>query len=237
MAATKKVKVRKLSFKRVIILLLILYLVIYSLYYVFKMPIKNIYIKGTNLITDNEIISAAHIKNYPSIFKTTTLGLKKNIKKIPLVKDVKIRKSLLGKLTIEVEEYKILFYNLNNKKIVLDDEKEIDDTSSYKGVPTLINYVPDTIYAKLIKSLLKVDSDILSSISEIEYSPSKSNEEVIDDTRFILRMNDTNTVYANLINIKNLNHYDEIYSTLNNQKGYLYLDSSNEENFYFQVYE
>ena len=237
MAATKKVKVKKLSFKRVIILLLILYLVIYSLYYVFKMPIKNIYIKGTNLITDNEIISAAHIKNYPSIFKTTTLGLKKDIKKIPLVKDVKIRKSLLGKLTIEVEEYKILFYNLNNKKIVLDDEKEIDDASSYKGVPTLINYVPDTIYAKLIKSLLKVDSDILSSISEIEYSPSKSNEEVIDDTRFILRMNDTNTVYANLINIKNLNHYDEIYSTLNNQKGYLYLDSSNEENFYFQVYE
>ncbi len=236
MAATKKVKVKKLSLKRVIILLLILYLVIYSLYYVFKMPIKNIYIKGTNLITDNEIISAAHIKNYPSIFKTTTLGLKKNIKKIPLVKDVKIRKSLLGKLTIEVEEYKILFYNLNNKKIVLDDEKEIDDTSSYKGVPTLINYVPDTIYAKLIKSLLKVDSDILSSISEIEYSPSKSNEEVIDDTRFILRMNDTNTVYANLINIKNLNHYDEIYSTLNNQKGYLYLDSSNEENFYFQNY-
>ena len=236
MAATKKVKVKKLSLKRVIILLLILYLVIYSLYYVFKMPIKNIYIKGTNLITDNEIISAAHIKNYPSIFKTTTLGLKKNIKKIPLVKDVKIRKSLLGKLTIEVEEYKILFYNLNNKKIVLDDEKEIDDTSSYKGVPTLINYVPDTIYAKLIKSLLKVDSDILSSISEIEYSPSKSNLEVIDDTRFILRMNDTNTVYANLINIKNLNHYDEIYSTLNNQKGYLYLDSSNEENFYFQNY-
>ena len=237
MATTKKVKVKKLSFKRVIILLLILYLVIYSLYYVFKMPIKNIYIKGTNLITDNEIISAAHIKNYPSIFKTTTLGLKKDIKKIPLVKDVKIRKSLLGKLTIEVEEYKILFYNLNNKKIVLDDEKEIDDASSYKGVPTLINYVPDTIYANLIKSLLKVDSDILSSISEIEYSPSKSNEEVIDDTRFILRMNDTNTVYANLINIKNLNHYDEIYSTLNNQKGYLYLDSSNEENFYFQVYE
>ena len=236
MAATKKVKVKKLSFKRVIILLLILYLVIYSLYYVFKMPIKNIYIKGTNLITDNEIISAAHIKNYPSIFKTTTLGLKKDIKKIPLVKDVKIRKSLFGKLTIEVEEYKILFYNLNNKKIVLDDEKEIDDASSYKGVPTLINYVPDTIYAKLIKSLLKVDSDILSSISEIEYSPSKSNEEVIDDTRFILRMNDTNTVYANLINIKNLNHYDEIYSTLNNQKGYLYLDSSNEENFYFQKY-
>ena len=100
-----------------------------------------------------------------------------------------------------------------------------------------INYVPDKIYKRLTKSLLKVDSDILALISEIEYSPTKNNDEVIDDTRFILRMNDGNTVYANLLNIKNLNHYKEIYSTLNNEKGSLYLDSSNKENFYFQKYE
>ncbi len=236
MAATKKVKVKKFSFKRLIILLLILYILIYSLYYIFKMPIKNIFITGTTYITDNEIINAAQIKDYPSIFKTTSHTMKKEIKQIPLVKDVKIKKGLLGKLTIEVEENKILFYNLNTQKIVLEDGHEIEDSSSYKGVPTLINYVPDKIYQKLIKSLLKVDADIIASISEIEYSPSKSNEEIIDETRFVLRMNDTNTVYANLINIKNLNHYEEIYSTLNNQKGYLYLDSSNEENFYFQSY-
>ena len=97
--------------------------------------------------------------------------------------------------------------------------------------------MPDKIYKKLIKSLQKVDTNVIALISEIEYSPSKSNDEIIDDTRFILRMNDSNTVYANLLNIKNLNHYKEIYSTLNNEKGNLYLDSSNEENFYFQKYE
>ena len=220
MAATKKVKVKKFSFKRLIILLLILYVLIYSLYYIFRMPIKNIYIKGTTLITDNEIITAAGIKNYPSIFKVTNHQMK----------------NLFGKLTLEISEYKILFYNLNTQKIVLEGNVEIEDDNSYKGIPTLINYVPDHIYKKLLKAILKVDSDVLSSISEIEYSPSKSNEEMIDETRFILRMNDTNTVYANLINIKNLNHYEEIYSTLNNQKGNLYLDSSNEENFYFQAY-
>ncbi len=236
MAATKKVKVKKFSFKRLIILLLILYVLIYSLYYIFRMPIKNIYIKGTTLITDNEIITAAGIKNYPSIFKVTNHQMKKKLKSIPLVKDVKVKKNLFGKLTLEISEYKILFYNLNTQKIVLEGNVEIEDDNSYKGIPTLINYVPDHIYKKLLKAILKVDSDVLSSISEIEYSPSKSNEEMIDETRFILRMNDTNTVYANLINIKNLNHYEEIYSTLNNQKGNLYLDSSNEENFYFQAY-
>ena len=236
MAQTKKVKVKRFSFKRLIILLLVLYVVVYSLYYFFKMPIKNIYITGTKLVSDNDIITAAGIKNYPSIFKTTDGRIKKGLKQLPLVKDVHIKRNLLGKLTLEIEEYKILFYNLNNQKIILEDGREIEDDNAYLGVPTLINYVPDKIYKQLLKSLLKVDDDILASISEIEYSPSKSNEEVIDETRFILRMNDTNTVYANLINIKNLNHYEEIYSTLNNQKGYLYLDSSNEENFYFQSY-
>ena len=238
MAATKKVKVKKFSFKRFIILVLLLYVIGYSGYYIFKMPIKNIYIKGTNYITDNEIINAANIKHYPPIFKTTSSSLTKKIKNnISLVKNVKIRKSIFGKLTIDIEEYKILFYNLNTNKIVLEDNKEIEEDSKYKGIPTLINYVPDNIYKRLTKALLKVDANILSSISEIEYSPSKSNDEIIDDTRFILRMNDSNTVYANLLNIKNLNHYNEIYSTLNDEKGYLYLDSSNEENFYFQKYE
>ena len=232
-----KVKVKKFSFKRLLILLLILYIVIYSLYFVFKMPIKNIYIKGTNLISDNDVIMVAGIKDYPSIFQTTSAKLTKKIKSLPLVKNVKIRKNIFGKLTISIEEYKILFYNLNNKKLVLEDNVEIDDNNNYKGIPTLINYVPDNIYKRMSKSLLKVDKDILALVSEIEYSPSKSNEQIIDDTRFILRMNDGNTVYANLLNIKNLNHYEEIYSTLNNQKGYLYLDSTNEENFYFQVYE
>ena len=238
MAATKRVKVKRFSFKKFLILLLFLYVAGYSLYFILKMPIKNIYIKGNNLITDNQIINAAKIKDYPPIFKTTNSSITKRIKNnIPLVKEVRIKKNIFGKLTIIIEEYKILFFNLNDKKLVLEDNKEIDDNNNYKGIPTLINYVPDDIYKKLSRSLLKVDEDILSSISEIEYSPSKSNDEIIDDTRFILRMNDSNTVYANLLNIKNLNHYNEIYSTLNDEKGYLYLDSSNEENFYFQKYE
>lgn len=234
--ATKKVKVKKFSVKRLIILLLVLYIIAYSLYFIFKMPIKNIYIKGNTNISDNEIITVAKIKNYPSIFKSTSYNLSKRIKTIPLVKEVKIRKSIFGKLTITIEEYKILFYNLNNQKVVLENNVEIENNNKYLGIPTLINHVPDNIYKRLTKSLLKVDSNILSLISEIEYAPTKSNDEIIDETRFILRMNDGNTIYANLLNIKNLNHYEEIYSTLNDEKGNLYLDSSNKENFYFQKY-
>ena len=49
---------------------------------------------------------------------------------------------------------------------------------------------------------------MIEMISEIEYSPSKSGEIIIDDTRFLLRMNDGNQVYINLININFYNLYN-----------------------------
>ena len=53
------------------------------------------------------------------------------------------------------------------------------------------------------------------------------NEKVIDKNRFLLRMNDGNYVYINLANMDNLNKYEEIYTTLDeNKKGILNLDST-----------
>jgi cell division protein FtsQ len=233
--AKKKVR-KKLNIKAFIVLLLVIYLIIMIIYYFLSMPIKNIYITGNEYITDNEIIEAAGIKNYPSIIKLNSIKMKKNIKKIDYVDDVKIKRNIFGKLTINVTEANILFYNKNNDCLVLSNGKEISDDNAY-GYPSLINYVPNKIYNKLVTSLNKVDISILHSVSEIEYSVSKSNDKVIDDTRFILRMNDGNTVYINLINIKNLNKYQSIYATLNDALGVIYLDSSSNENIYFKSYE
>ena len=68
----KKVK-RKLNIKAFLVLLLLLYLIGTFLYTFYNQPIKNIYIKNTNILSDNEIIEIAGIKDYPAIFK-----LKKN---------------------------------------------------------------------------------------------------------------------------------------------------------------
>lgn len=237
MAETKKVKVKKFSFKRLLVLILFLYLICSAIYYFFKIPIKSIYVKGNNVVSDTQIINAGGLQDYPPIFKAVGPNVKKKINDIDMIKDVKIRIDLHGKLTISISEYKVLFYDIIKKKIILEDNIEIDDNNDIKSIPTLVNEVPSKIYEKLTKALLKVDNDTLALISEIEYSPSSNNGETIDNTRFLLRMNDGNTVYINLLNIKNLNHYIEIYSTLNEQKGFLYLDSSNEENFYFKRYE
>jgi cell division protein FtsQ len=232
----KKVKQKRLNFKKLLILILILYVISYTGYYLFKMPIKNIVITGTTNLSDYEIIETAKIKNYPSIFKTSSKTLEKRLKKLDLVKDVGIKKNLKGILTINITENKLLFVNKSTNLLILANGKEIKN-ANYMGVPTLINYVPSDLYEKLIEALGKVDNDIIYSISEIEYSQYlSSTNEVIDNERFLLRMNDDNMVYVNINNINKLNKYKQIVSSLEN-KGILYLDSKDKENFVFITYE
>ena len=49
-------------------------------------------------------------------------------------------------------------------------------------------------------------------------------------------MNDGNTVIMNTVNIKRLNSYNTIYSSLSDELGTIYLDSIAEENIYFKSY-
>lgn len=225
----KKVK-RKISIKGLLFLILIIYLIGSVFYYLFTMPIKNIIINGNNYVTDEEIIKTSALENYPNIFKISSLKIKKELKQNTLIKDVKISKNLLGKITINITENEPLFYNTLTHKTILEDERDTDKTII--GIPTLINYVPTDIYSDLINGLSKIDRNILTNISEIEYSPSKNGEIVFDELRFILRMNDGNTVYINTPNIKKLNNYNIIYSEISG-KGILYLDSAS-DNYIFK---
>ena len=235
MDKVKRVK-RKLNLKALIILLLIIYLIVMILYTFFTMPIKNIYISGTTLLTDNEIIEAAEIKDYPAIFGISKSKLEKKISNLELVDKVEIKKTLTGKLLIEIKEAIPLFYNRNTNKVVLSNKKEVDNNSKYLGIPTLINYVPTDILNDFIESLSEINSDIIKMINEIEYNPDISNDVVIDEYRFLLRMNDTNNVYVNIINMKRLNDYEEIFATIGDLRGTVYLDSYNAENIIFEAF-
>lgn len=194
------------------------------------MPIKNIYIKNTNYLTDNEIIEAAGIKDYPSIFKVSKRSLINKIKSLELVNDVKITKRINGTIIIDIEEANPLFYNRNTNKVVLSSGKEVESSNKYLGIPTLINYVPSDLLKSFIAAFKNVDFDIINMINEIEYDPDISEEIVIDDNRFFLRMNDGNHAYVNVLNMKRLNNYKEFYMLVGDKKGVLYLDSYDSSN-------
>ena len=231
---TRQKKKRKLRVKGLIFLLLFLYLLIMFGYYVFSVPVKRIVVIGNDLVSENEILKIANIKEKMPLFKIKVKNITKKIERIDLINNVRCQKNFFGKLTITVEENKLLFYNNVIKKLVLSNGTEIEDTGIYLGYPTLINYVPSEIYSAFIKGVADVNTDILNMISEIEYSPDRYEDKIVDDKRFLMRMNDGNRVYINVPNLKKLNKYQTIYASIGEDDGTLYLDSSS-NNYIFNT--
>ena len=218
----KQIKIR---YERVFLALIILGLIIYLFNQFVKFPIKNIYIKGNTILSDQEIIDIAGIKNYPSIISTENFKIKKRLEKNVFIKKAKVYKKRLKEVYIEIDENYPMFYDSSLKKTVLKDKSMVDLDYT---MPTLINYIPDTIYDDFKDKMSKIDRTIISRISEIKYDPNS-----VDQERFLFSMNDGNYVYLTLIHFEKINNYVDILKNFENKKGILYLDSGE----YFQVYE
>lgn len=223
----KKTK-KKINKKGLIVVLLTLYLIIMIFYYAFTLPVKNIVIKGNTLVSESLILENAKISNNDKLIKLNKDTIIKNIENIELISNVEISKSLNGTVTIKINEAKVLFYNVLNNTYVLSNGKETN-LENVLGIPVLVNYVPSDIYENLIKKMTKIDGDIISLISEIEYAPDIKNDITINANRFLFRMNDGNFVYIDLANFENISKYKVIYTTLNDEKGILNLDSSSDQ--------
>ena len=229
MGKKRKRKKRKLKLGRILIALIILVFVVYLIKLVCRFPIKNIFVEGNDILSDQEIIDLAKLQDYPSIFKYSSNKIEKNIKKSDYISKVKVTKKHLKQVYIKVEENTVLFYNSVNKKTVLYNGKEIN--KELEG-PILINYVPDKIYKKLIEQMRLVDLNIVDRISEIKYDPSK-----VDEERFLFTMSDGNYVYITLEKLENINNYVkislEIINKFGNKNGTLNLDAGE----YFEIFK
>lgn len=239
MAKTVKVKKKRFNFKKFIILCLFFYAIVYAVILLFNEPIRHIKIKGNSLVSDVSIIEAAKLKNYPSIFKYLSVNIEKRIESLPLINDASLKKKWGFVVEITVEENKPLFYNSDNDLIYLSNKETISDYNVL-GIPTLVNYVKDDILNKFIEGFKLVDSNIIYEINEIVYDPSyDENGELIDEYRFRFLMIDGNQVYVTCDeseDVKKLNYYNEVYASINDKKGYLYLDSGEYGNYGFTPY-
>ncbi len=236
------IKRKKLKLKLNVVFNALLILVIAGLLisYVLTLKIKNIKILGTTEIKDIDIIEKINISDYPYIYKLNIKKSEKTLEEIPLIKDVKIKRNIFGKLTIEIEEEKILFFYKYNNKYITNSGNSITDEKEYYGYPTLINFTPDTVFESFVNGLNKIDYNIIKMINEIEYTPYKSADgTIIDNNHFTLKMNDTNTVMIDTVNIKNLNKYQTIIASpdMDSKHGIIYLDTINDDRIYIKSYE
>ena len=153
--AKKKVK-RKINKKAWLVMLLTLYLIIMAFYYCFNLPIKNIVIKGNNIITDDEILNVSQLSDAKYMFKINSRNIKKRIKTLSIINDVTINKSLSGKLELTITEKKVLYYSVLDKSYILEDGTTMDNLEIV-GVPLLVNYIPSDIKTTLIKKMNNIN--------------------------------------------------------------------------------
>ena len=224
---TKEKKKRRFNFKKFIIFIVLIILLSLVVYKLFNTKTKNIVILNNDYYSDDEILDTAGIYNYPNFLTLNSSRIKKKLEKLDLVDEVKIKKKFGFILQIDVKENKILYYIRSKDEYMLSNYKSIK-LDNITGVPTLINYVPEEIEKSFIKEFSKLDKNIISLISEIEY-----NKTQYDEKRFLLYMNDGNQVYITVTKIDILSKYVDIVKKLNNKKGILYLDSGN----YFEIKE
>lgn len=225
----KKVKVRKIRYGRVFLVLLILFLLFYLVATYVDFPVKNIFIYNNEILSDQQIIELADLQNYPSMFYRTSSQIEKQLEKNIYIKNATVKKKNLKEIHIYIDDNTPLFYDSSSSKTIFENKKTSNDVLN---VPTLINYVPDTIYDNFIKKMSEVNLDILDRISEIKYDPN-----TVDSERFLLTMNDGNYVYLTLEDFEQINSYADIYLDIinkyGNKIGILYLDSGE----YFKIIE
>lgn len=217
----KRVTKRKISFKKTFRILFVVIIIYLIFNYILNMPIKNIYITNNEYITDKEILKMSNLLSYPSFFKTSKNDIRNKLLKNEFIKDITISKKYGYKLFINIEEYKVLCFDINSNKLYLENGKVINNIYNITDSPILVSDI-SSIKDEFINKFKLIDKKILLKISEIEYVPVE-----VDKERFLLKMDDGNYVFVTLSKIKNLNKYNEIYDELDGKKGIIYLDSGN----------
>lgn len=234
-----KKKRKKLNKKRTLVFILFIYIICYFLYDLVNSPIKHYEINGNNLVKDSDILKVSNLKDYPSIMKYTSNTIKKKIKSIELINDVKVRKWFGHKVIINVEENKVLFYYKDIDKIVLSNGNIINNKySDLVGIPIMLNDIDKDVYNMFISGFSKINDNIIYEINNIEYYPQYDVDgNVISKDRFKIVMNDGNTIIVNSKSVDVLNKYNDIYASLNDKKGTINLDSNKLDNLVFIPYE
>ena len=217
----KKGKKRKLKLKRVLLVILILSILALTIYLLSLFKVKTYYVYNNKYLSDEEVLDILKLNKNSSFLLTNTLTEKAIILKNKRIKDIKIKRTISLDVKVYVTEYKILFYDEENKYSVLEDGSTIK--YRYDNSPVLVNKVEDKeIYKKFLNKMNKVDDSILDVISEIKYVPNG-----IDKERFLFSMNDGNYVYVTISKLTKINEYRSVIDSVEDKKGILYLDYGN----------
>lgn len=173
----KKKKVNK----RLMLYVSALFLLVLFLIY-FQSPlsnIKKITIYGNHYMTDEQVMEQSGITYETGYFRVMTDKAEENLKKRSEIKNVDVKKQFPNKVVIDIEEYVTIGYINKNGKLrpLLENGKSLDMLPNGELPVAAPIFVPfeEKKMKELISELEKLTPEILRSISEIHYTPTKSN--------------------------------------------------------------
>ena len=227
---------KKKANRRLITLLTIFFLLIFSIIY-FQSPlsrIKAIKVEGNSYLTDEEIVEASGIQLNENFWEVKKEAAVTAIEKNQEVNSAEVSRQLPNTIVITVNEYDYSAYVqkgkdyypvLTNGTILKKKVESIPDSG-----PLLVSFKEGKALQKVIEQLDNLSPEIMNSISEVHYSPRET-----DPYRIILYMNDGYEVTASGETLaKKMVHYPAIISQLGEEdRGVIDLEVGS----YFRAYD
>lgn len=228
---------KKKTNRRLILLLSIFFILIGCVLY-FLSPlsyVKTIQIEGNQYLSDKKIINLSKINTKQSIWNVDIAHTEANILKNPEIKSAEVVPVFPNSLKITVEENERMAYLRKGKSFmpILENGvilKSLESTEIPVFAPILIGFTEGEPLNLLLEEFTKLSDEIVNSISEVHYRPTKT-----DKYHITLFMNDGFEVTATALTFSDkMKHYPSIVSQLDpKEKGVIDLEVGS----FFQSYK
>lgn len=229
---------RRRKANRRLVLLLILFFTMIVVVAYSQSPlshVKTITIKGNQIYSNQEIIKKSGVSNHTNIWKVRKDTVASKVRQLSEINNVDVKTKWPNTILIQVKEHKRIAYLkkdtnylpvMENGKILKDRKTEMIPVNS----PILFDFKEGAALDEMVKELENLPSEIVNSISEIHYTPKKT-----DKYHISLFMNDGFEVSATLRSFSDkMVHYPSIISQLDpNKKGIIDLEVGS----YFKAFE
>ncbi|MFF2445937.1 cell division protein FtsQ/DivIB [Neobacillus sp. NPDC058068] len=228
---------RRKANRRLVLLLIMFFTLIVVIAYT-QSPlshVKTIAIQGNEVYSQAEIIKKSGLSKNTNIWKVRKNAVASKLQQLSEIKKADVNIQWPNTVQIQVKEYKRMAYlkQDTNYYPVMENGKILKERQTEKipvNSPILLDFKEGAALNEMMKELKNLPSEILNSISEIYYSPKKT-----DQYHISLFMNDGFEVSATLRSFsEKMIHYPSIISQLDpNKKGLIDMEVGS----YFKAFE
>lgn len=172
---------RRKANRRLIFVISVFFFLIACVVY-FQSPlshIQSIRVAGASSIPKKDVIKKSGIAHGENMWKVDLGEAAARLKKDPEIKDAKLRRGFPNKIYIEVGTYRRVAYAASGTSFrpVLENGAVLrrEESFNHSGAPILTGFIKSSHLKEIVGQLKKLDPAIINAMSEICYTPKKTD--------------------------------------------------------------